>query len=82
VRRDRHLTRELDAFATEEARNRRKLAAEAVGARGPVALAAALADIDVYRAMRREGFATADAADRVAGLMNLALSGAPAVGRR
>lgn len=82
VRRDRHLTRELDAFATEEARNRRKLATEAVGPRGPVALAAALADIDVYRAMRREGFATADAADHVAALMNLALSGAPPAGRR
>jgi AcrR family transcriptional regulator len=82
VRRDRHLTRELDAFATEEARNRRKLAAEAVGARGPVALAAALADIDVYRAMRREGFSTADAADRVAALLNLELAGAPSAGRR
>jgi AcrR family transcriptional regulator len=82
VRRDRHLTRELEAFATEEARNRRKLAAEAVGARGPVALAAALADIDVYRAMRREGFTTAEAADRVATLLNLALTGAPPAGRR
>jgi AcrR family transcriptional regulator len=82
VRRDRHLTRELDAFAKEEARNRHKLVTEAVGARGPVALAAALADIDVYRALRREGFGTADAADRVSALLNLALSGAPPAGRR
>jgi len=82
VRRDRHLTQELDVFAREEARNRHLLAAEAVGKRGPVALAAALADIDVYRALRREGFGTADAADRVAALLNLASSGAPSPGRR
>lgn len=82
VRRDRHLTRELDAFAKEEERNRHELAAEAVGKRGPVALAAALADIDVYRALRREGFSTADAAARVAALLNLALSGTPPAGRR
>ena len=31
VRRDRHLTRALDAYAREEVRNRRKLAAQAVG---------------------------------------------------
>ncbi len=66
----------------EEVRNRRKLAAEAVGAGGPAALAAALADIDVYRSLRREGFGTADAADRVAALLNLALAGEPPGGRR
>ena len=82
VRRDRELSPALDAFAREEARNRRKLVAEAVGPEGPTALAAALLDIDAYRALRREGFSSADAADRVAALLNLALAGAPARGRR
>ncbi len=82
VRRDRHLSRELDAFAKEEVRNRRRLAAEAVGTNGPVALAAALVDIDVYRSLRREGFGTADAADHVASLLNHSLDGAPRAGRR
>lgn len=82
VRRDRHLTRELDAFAREDARNRRRLAAEAVGPGGPAALAAALVDIDVYRALRREGFGTADAAGHVAALLNASLEGAPKAGRR
>src|SRR5690606_21430155 len=77
VRRDRHLSRELDAFAKEEMRNRRRLAAEAVGANGPVALAAALVDIDVYRSLRREGFGAADAADHVSSLLNHSLDGAP-----
>jgi len=82
VRRDRHLTPELDAFAREEVRNRRKLAAQAVGPGGPVALVAALSDIDVYRSLRREGFGTADAADRVAALLNHVLDAAPGVSRR
>lgn len=73
VRRDRQLTPELDAFAREEARNRRKLAAEAVGKGGQAALAAALLDIDVYRAMRREGFGTTDAAERIAATIVLAV---------
>ena len=82
VRRDRHLTRELDAFAKEEVRNRRRLAAEAVGPGGPAALAAALVDIDVYRSLRREGFGTEDAAEHVARLLNHSLDGAPRGGRR
>jgi AcrR family transcriptional regulator len=82
VRRDRELSPALDAFAREEARNRRKLVAEAVGPDGPAALAAALLDLDAYRALRREGFSAADAADRVATLLNLALAGTPARGRR
>ena len=73
VRRDRQLTPELDAFAREEARNRRRLAAEAVGTAGATALAAALLDIDVYRSLRREGFGTADAADRIAETITLAV---------
>lgn len=82
VRRDRHLTRELDEFAREEARNRRKLAAQAAGPGGPAALVAALVDIDVYRSLRREGFRTAHAAERVAALLNTALDAAPGVSRR
>lgn len=82
VRRDRHLTRELDAFAREEIRNRRKLAAEAAGAGANAALVAAFLDIDVYRSLRREGFSTADAADRVATLLNHALDAAPGASRR
>jgi len=78
VRRDRALSPALDGFAREEARNRRKLAAEAVGPDGPAALVAALLDIDTHRALRREGFNTAQAAERVAALLNLALAGAPA----
>jgi len=82
VRRDRELSPALDAFAREEARNRRRLVAEAVGPDGPAALAAALLDLDAYRALRREGFSAADAADRVATLLNLASAGTPARGRR
>jgi AcrR family transcriptional regulator len=82
VRRDRELSPALDTFAREEARNRRRLVAEAVGPDGPAALAAALLDFDAYRALRREGFSAADAADRVATLLNLALAGTPSRGRR
>ncbi len=73
VRRDRHLSAALDGFAREEARNRRQLAAEAVGPDGPAALVAALLDLDTYRALRREGFGTAEAADRIATFLNHAL---------
>lgn len=82
VRRDRQLSPALDAFAREEARSRRKLAAEAVGPDGPAALVAALLDVDTYRALRREDFGAAEAAERVAALLNLALAGTPARGRR
>ena len=82
VRRDRRFSRSLDAFAREEVRNRRRLAAQAVGAGGPVALVAALTDIDVYRSLRREGFGTVDAADRVALLLNHVLDAVPGAGRR
>jgi AcrR family transcriptional regulator len=82
VRRDRQLTRELDEFAREEARNRRKLAAQAAGPGGPAALVAALVDIDVYRSLRREGFGTAEAAARIASLLNHMLDAAPGSGRQ
>ena len=82
VRRDRHLTRELDAFAREEARNRRALAAQAAGRGGDAALVAAILDIDVYRSLRREGFGTVDAADRVAILLSAALNAAAGASRK
>src|SRR5262245_48040214 len=72
VRRDRYLVAELDAFAKEEERNRRALAADAVGPTGPMALFAALLDIDVYRSLQRQGFGTAEAADRVAAMIDMA----------
>jgi AcrR family transcriptional regulator len=81
VRRDRHLAPVLDAFAREEVRNRRKLAAEAAGPGGG-ALVAALVDIDVYRSLRREGFGTADAAVRIAESLNNMLDAAPGASRR
>lgn len=82
VRRDRRLAPALDAFARAEVRNRRHLAARAVGRGGPAALVAALADVDVYRSLRREGFGTADAAGHVASLLNATLDAVPAAGRR
>jgi AcrR family transcriptional regulator len=82
VRRDRHLSRDLEAFAREEVRNRRRLAAQAAGPGAGAALASAFADVDVYRSLRREGFSTADAADQVAAALNLALDAVPGAGRR
>ncbi|HSC27248.1 MAG TPA: TetR family transcriptional regulator [Vicinamibacterales bacterium] len=81
ARRNRHLAPELDAFAREEARNRRRLASRAAGP-GGAALAAALSDIDVYRALRREGFGTADAAGHVAALLNHHLDAGPGTSHR
>jgi AcrR family transcriptional regulator len=69
VRRDRHLTPDLDAYAQEEVRNRRNLAALAAGPGRPATLVAALADIDVYRSLRREGLSAADAAVQIATLL-------------
>jgi hypothetical protein len=82
VRRDRHLSRDLEAFAREEVRNRRRLAAQAAGPGAGAALVSAFADVDVYRSLRREGFSTADAADQVAAALNLALDAMPGAGRR
>ena len=47
-----------------------RLAAVAAGSGRPARIVAALADIDVYRSMRREGLDTADAAAEVAALLN------------
>ncbi len=80
VRRDRHLTPELESFAREELQSRRALAAQAAGP-GAAALLAALLDIDVYQALRREGFGTEEAADRIARLVRKE-GGVPARRRR
>ena len=82
VRRDRQLSPALDAFAREEARNRRLLAAQAAGPDGPAALVAALLDVDVFRSLRREGFGTADAAAGIAALIHLTLDKSPGNERR
>ena len=46
------------------------------------ALFAALLDIDVYRSMRRQGFGTAEAAERIATLITLATEPTPGAERR
>lgn len=73
VRRDRHLADTLEHFAEAEADNRLALAAQSVGSRKnsrQAALVAALLDLDVYRALRRQGFATGPAAERMAAVVN------------
>ncbi|HSD70797.1 MAG TPA: helix-turn-helix domain-containing protein [Woeseiaceae bacterium] len=73
VRRDRHVAESLEQFVAAEADNRLTLAARAIGTqkRGRhSALVAALFDLDVYRALRRQGFDTATAAERIAALVN------------
>lgn len=73
VRRDQHLAETLRRVAREEARQRRRLAAAALGtsARGaPVALLAALVDLDVQRALLNQGFGTRVAAETIAAAAN------------
>jgi AcrR family transcriptional regulator len=73
VRRDRHVAEVLNAVVDQEADNRLTLAARAIGARKrdrQSALVAALVDLDVYRALRRQGFSTASAAERIAAILN------------
>lgn len=73
VRRDRHVAESLEHFVAQEADNRLTLAARAIGARkrdSRAALLAALVDLDVYRALRRQGFSTTRAAARIAALVN------------
>jgi AcrR family transcriptional regulator len=74
VRRDRHLAESLEQFVEQEAGNRLALAARAIGGRKRdrrTALVAALVDLDVYRALRRQGFNTSRAAERIAALVNV-----------
>ena len=73
VRRDRHIAEVLDEVVEQEADNRLTLAARAIGARKrdrQSALVAALVDLDVYRALRRQDFNTTRAAERIAALLN------------
>lgn len=73
VRRDRHLSEVLEHAVEEEAANRLALAARALGARQRdrrSQVVAALVDLDVYRALRRQGFNTARAAGHIAALVN------------
>jgi AcrR family transcriptional regulator len=73
VRRDRHVAEVLEEVVEQEADNRLTLAARAVGARKrdrQSALVAALVDLDVYRALRRQGFSTGRAAGLIAGIVN------------
>jgi AcrR family transcriptional regulator len=73
VRRDRHIAEVLDEVVEQEADNRLTLAARAIGARKrdrQSALVAALVDLDVYRALRRQDFNTTSAAERIAALLN------------
>ena len=73
VRRDRHIAEALEHAVEQEAGTRLALAARAIGARRrdrQTALVAALVDLDVHRALRRQGFSTAKAAERIAALLN------------
>lgn len=73
VRRDRHIAEALENAVEQEAASRLTLAARALGARKrdrQTALVAALVDLDVYRALRRQDFGTAKAAERIAALVN------------
>lgn len=73
VRRDRHVAESLEHYAAAEADNRLSLAARAIGVRKrnrKAALLAALLDLDVHRALHRQGFDTPNAAARVAALVN------------
>jgi AcrR family transcriptional regulator len=84
VRRDRHIAAALESFAEAEAGNRRRLAALATDAAAGTAspLIAALTDLGVYLALRREGFDTARAAEHVARLLNLWLDADAPDGRQ
>lgn len=79
VRRDRHLAESLQRVVEREADNRLSLAARAIGARKRdrrSGLVAALLDLDVYRALRRQGFDTPAAAERIAAVVNAWLASA------
>jgi AcrR family transcriptional regulator len=73
VRRDQELAASLGQFVAQEADNRLVLCARALGTGKrdrQAALAAALVDLDVYRALRRQGFTTSRAAAHIAALLN------------
>ena len=73
VRRDRHIAPALEEFAEHEARNRLRLAARAIGARGrdrKAAVVAALVDLEVFRALLRQGLNRVQAADQITAIVN------------
>lgn len=73
VRRDQELAASLAQFVAQEADNRLVLSARALGTGKrdrQAALVAALVDLDVYRALRRQGFTTSRAAAHIAALLN------------
>jgi len=78
VRRDRHLAETLERVVAHESENRHALAARAIATRRRdrrARLVAALLDLDVYRALRRQGFSPARAAAQIALLLNAWLDG-------
>jgi AcrR family transcriptional regulator len=73
VRRDRSLAPALGEFADLEAGNRLRLAAQAIGARTrdrSARVVAALVDLDVYRALQRQGLDVRQAALQIAAIVN------------
>jgi len=73
VRSDRHIAPALEEFAGHEARNRLRLAARAIGARGrdrSAAVVAALVDLEVFRALLRQGLNLTQATNQVAAIVN------------
>ena len=77
VRRDRHIAPALEEFSDHEERNRLRLAARAIGARGrdrSAAVVAALVDVDVYRALLRQGLSSQQATDEAAAIVNCRLN--------
>ncbi|WP_439578040.1 TetR/AcrR family transcriptional regulator [Elioraea sp.] len=81
VRCDQHLLPVLHRFVAEEEQRRLALAREALRparmTEDRAAVAAALLDVAVLRALARAGFTTEDAADEVARVIAAALPGAP-----
>lgn len=83
VRRDRHFAVVLDEFVEQEAANRLALVARATGLgrrHRRCAVVAALVDLDVHRALRRQGFSCAHAASQVTELVNCWLDQLPTDG--
>jgi AcrR family transcriptional regulator len=73
VRRDRLLAPALGEFADGEAGNRLRLAAQAIGARARdrnARVVAALVDLDVCRALQRQGLDVRQAARQIAAIVN------------
>jgi len=73
VRRDRHLADVLQQVVDEEAANRLMLTTRAIGGQKnepQCKLVAGLLDLDVYRALQRQGFSAVRAAERISAVVN------------